>query len=733
MRNKLLFRMWLSRLVQYLIIPTVLCVILLPLYNILHQQTIKAQLTDASEQLASSVSTFENYLYNIRYVTNKLFHDSSYNILAVSSDDYALGDNATGQTASRLLEDLTYSMSPVSYSYVTFARTQFVIDDCRAYRSYNSYYPGTLEYHGMSQEDWTAQLRQEKMSYLPAQEVVLYQTAYPDTYLTISQPFFDSYDRFMGSCTMLLREKQLINLFLPLEDWRSNCLFYIAGADGTILLHHHFDGALPLDNVSKDGPQVYGGQEYLFVSREISDLNATAVIGLPYEVYSDNLAPINRMIWLYIGTGLLASLALSIAMTVLDLRFMGPMMDALDNYEGMDRHLFYDMILQKLRTHNQLSIELERTRNQMEHGRIEALLKTGTANSPADHQLLCETLHLTDSNYLLLIPASTEPEAEGSEEFRLMLLAEQVCQCYRGHPFIHNAADGSVLVVLTLEQDTPEGYDRLCSQTQNLYTRLQTRQPLVLSGRFTNLEQLSSVYWQARNAAARADSEQQVYCLRDHALARTTVPEIATLERLNEYLLAGYTEKAQELILQIFGSQELSLESFQQIFYSVRGVLLTAAEKAACEDVTLTTPYDHRQPMGRQIRHLCDCCLIIGSHVDALKQSHNQQLQQSILQWLEENFYRPDLNLAMAAEQFHISKKYVSQFLKDQTGKSYNEYVEELRLSHAMTLLRESDLSVTEIAIQCGFSSQNTFYKAFRRRFDISPSSIRRDSGQYTR
>ena len=122
MRNKLLFRMWLSRLVQYLIIPTVLCVILLPLYNILHQQTIKAQLTDASEQLASSVSTFENYLYNIRYVTNKLFHDSSYNILAVSSDDYALGDNATGQTASRLLEDLTYSMSPVSYSYVTFAR-----------------------------------------------------------------------------------------------------------------------------------------------------------------------------------------------------------------------------------------------------------------------------------------------------------------------------------------------------------------------------------------------------------------------------------------------------------------------------------------------------------------------------------------------------------------------------------------------------------------------------------
>ena len=79
----------------------------------------------------------------------------------------------------------------------------------------------------------------------------------------------------------------------------------------------------------------------------------------------------------------------------------------------------------------------------------------------------------------------------------------------------------------------------------------------------------------------------------------------------------------------------------------------------------------------------------------------------------------------MTAEQFQISKKYVSQFLKDQTGKSYNEYVEELRLTHAMQLLRETELSVTEIAVACGFSSQNTFYKAFRRRFDLSPSAVR--------
>ena len=176
----------------------------------------------------------------------------------------------------------------------------------------------------------------------------------------------------------------------------------------------------------------------------------------------------------------------------------------------------------------------------------------------------------------------------------------------------------------------------------------------------------------------------------------------------------------------MFGTEDLTLEDFLQIYYSIRGVVLNVAEKVACEDIRFLCTYDHQASMKKQIQNLCECCFVIGSHVDAMKQSHNIQLQQGILQWLEENFSRPELNVAMVADHFGISKKYVSQFLKDQTGKSYNEYLEELRLNHAMNLLRTSDLSITEIAINCGFSTQNTFYKAFRRRFELSPSAVRR-------
>lgn len=126
------------------------------------------------------------------------------------------------------------------------------------------------------------------------------------------------------------------------------------------------------------------------------------------------------------------------------------------------------------------------------------------------------------------------------------------------------------------------------------------------------------------------------------------------------------------------------------------------------------------------LSRLQDCCVEICNHVQFLKHSHNDALQKNILDWLAQNFQNPEINAAMTAEQFKISKKYLSQFLKEQTGKSYTEYVEELRLDHAMKLLRTTDLNITDIAEQCGFSTANTFYKAFRRKYQLSPSAVRK-------
>ena len=723
-QKKLIARIWLSRLGKYLLIPAALCVVLFPLYSIFHQQTIRVQLSDAEEQLATAASTFDNYLYNIRFVTNKLFHDPVINVLAASRDGLSLWNDTTAQTASKKLEDLTYSMSPAAYSYVTFARSQLVIDNTRFWRSYANFYPGTLEYSGVSREDWRRWLRPKELTCQPVQQVLLYQTAYPDNYLTITQPFFDSNNRFMGSCTMLLRERQLIELFLPMEEWRSEGLFYITRNDGQLLQTYHYDPATPLPSHPGNGPVKYNGQEYLLLHQALPDLDSVVTVGLPYSLFSENLTAVQRGIWLYLAAGLAACLVLSTTMTLWDMRYLRPVIEALDQREHTNSKILEKVILHKLNTSNQLAVELERNRNQIEHGRMEMLLRTGYTATATDQALLREHLQLTTCNYLLMIPAPQDPPEELDQEVQLMLTTEQLYQCYGQRPYVHNSADGSILAIVHLEDAS--GYPQLLQQTALLHDQLEAPTALTLSAAFSSMEQLSGIYWQVRNAALNAAPTEKVLCLSSQDKAAIPVPEVTVLERLREYLLSGQTEQAQDLVRQMFGQEVLRPQDFQQIFFSVRGILLNAAEKTDCEDITFLCNYDRRQPMQKLIQNLCDGCFVIGGHMDSLKQSHNLNLQKGILQWLGEHYQNPDLNAAMVADQFQISKKYVSQFLKDQTGKSYNEYVEDLRLNHAMQLLKTSGLSVTEIATTCGFSSQNTFYKAFRRRYDVSPSSVRR-------
>lgn len=724
----MIVRLWLSRLGKYLLIPAALWVVLLPLYSIFHQQTIKVQLSDAEEQLASAASTFDNYLYNIRFVTNKLFHDPTIALLAASRDGLSLYSDTTAQTASKKLEDLTYSLSPVAYSYVTFARSQLVIDNTRFWQSYANFYPSTLEYSGVTRDQWRHWLRPKELTCQPVQQVVLYQTAYPDNYLTITQPFFDSNNRFMGSCTMLLRERQLIELFLPMEEWRSSGLFYITCSDGRLLQTYHYDPDTPLTGDLGNGPVRYNGQDYLLLHQELPDLDAVITVGLPYELFAENLKAVHQGIWVYLAAGLAACLILSTAMTLWDMRHLRPVIEALDQREHTNTKILEKVILHKLNASNQLATELERTRSQIEHGCMEMLLRTGYTVSAADQALLSSQLQLARYNYLLMIPAPKESQEGVAQEVQLMLTTEQLYPCYGQRPYVHNGADGSILAILRL--DDASGYPQLCQQTQLLHDQLDAPAPLTLSAAFQKMEQLSGVYWQVRNAALNAAPTEKAIFLSSQDTTLVTIPEVTVLERLREYLLSGYTEQAQQMVRQMFGQDVPRPQDFQQIFYSIRGVLLNAAEKTGCEDIAYLCNYDRRQPMHKLIQNLCDSCLVIGGHMDSLKQSHNLHLQKSILQWLDTHYRDPDLNAAMVADHFQISKKYVSQFLKDQTGKSYNEYVEDLRLSHAMQLLKTSQLGVTEIAAACGFSSQNTFYKAFRRRFDVSPSSVRRNLQQ---
>ena len=94
---------------------------------------------------------------------------------------------------------------------------------------------------------------------------------------------------------------------------------------------------------------------------------------------------------------------------------------------------------------------------------------------------------------------------------------------------------------------------------------------------------------------------------------------------------------------------------------------------------------------------------------------------------MEQNFSRPELNAVMASEELGISEKYLYALLKEQTGRTFASYLEDLRIEFARRCLEETDWSNEKIAQGSGFGSTNSFYRVFKKQTGVSPSVYRKN------
>jgi AraC-like DNA-binding protein len=87
-----------------------------------------------------------------------------------------------------------------------------------------------------------------------------------------------------------------------------------------------------------------------------------------------------------------------------------------------------------------------------------------------------------------------------------------------------------------------------------------------------------------------------------------------------------------------------------------------------------------------------------------------------------------DLSLGKLAEQLGISSHQLSELLNIHLNTNFYEYLNNLRLEEAITLLTQSDYQMTslELAYAAGFNNKNSFYRTFKDKTGTTPSEYRR-------
>ena len=90
-----------------------------------------------------------------------------------------------------------------------------------------------------------------------------------------------------------------------------------------------------------------------------------------------------------------------------------------------------------------------------------------------------------------------------------------------------------------------------------------------------------------------------------------------------------------------------------------------------------------------------------------------------------------ELSLGELAQSVGLSIAHFSEMFRKSTGETPHQFVLRLRLERAKDMLRATELRVLDVAVACGFKTQQHFARVFRHVCRLSPTEYRREFVRY--
>jgi AraC-like DNA-binding protein len=130
-----------------------------------------------------------------------------------------------------------------------------------------------------------------------------------------------------------------------------------------------------------------------------------------------------------------------------------------------------------------------------------------------------------------------------------------------------------------------------------------------------------------------------------------------------------------------------------------------------------------------EIVHSLAMALICLAEEECLREVKNDKRRPELLynqmcNWVASS-YQEEIGREAVAKVFNISQNYVSQLFKKHGGVSFQDYLAGCRMAHARKLLKESNLTVYQIADQCGYRNCVHFVRKFRQLNGKPPGHFR--------
>lgn len=99
---------------------------------------------------------------------------------------------------------------------------------------------------------------------------------------------------------------------------------------------------------------------------------------------------------------------------------------------------------------------------------------------------------------------------------------------------------------------------------------------------------------------------------------------------------------------------------------------------------------------------------------------------EEVKEFILKNISNRNLSLKLAAEHFYVNSSYLSRVFKSKTGKSFSEYVINIKMKLAMEMLKDSSMKSSDIAKKIGIDDPNYFSACFKKHIGCSIKDFRK-------
>jgi two-component system response regulator YesN len=204
----------------------------------------------------------------------------------------------------------------------------------------------------------------------------------------------------------------------------------------------------------------------------------------------------------------------------------------------------------------------------------------------------------------------------------------------------------------------------------------------------------------------------------------SSIIELSLFDKLESSLLEA---------LDYFEMQNIPIYYIKRNFIGIFNDLINSMRKKPIANLeTLKDIYNNidlcstREDFRNLLISMCNfICMVCRPGNDA---STGNQTVDRIISYIQEN-YQKDIYLDLLADIFKMSPIYLSKIFKDYSGINFSDFLNQFRLKKARDFLKQSDIKVKDLSAQIGFKNVNTFIKAFKKNFGISPGEYRKSIG----